>query len=830
MESPECPVCLQPYEFAGGTVPRVLQCGHSACESCLSALPRSAAAPSTIRCPACNVLVRIPDLGPSALPKNIDLLRFCSSDSRSLDLDTTSIPNSKPNPNPLIIPVPWTESLYSNWKALVLPHESISSVSFKSGLETTTAFLSSSSSTTKNRRVSLIPVAAFNYNESGRLRLSYIARVMDSLTRMGEDSRGKLRLLMDASLNRCRGISRVFGLWMDPAEDLSRLFIVCECFDKGILDVLNEGKGMNHIGTFAMMAVEICEAVIEMHSQGIICGCLSPDCFAFDEYGRCILDLSRVLVSGKRIHGEIRGASVSDSAVFASPEVFLYLQGSVSAADCGFDDILCYESDVWCLACVIAMMLSGDATLGNDLFKGFHGFFCREVAEDPSSELLLDCYETWKEKTVLGFRVLEKMVLVLEVELQSLFQLLKSSLSYQPQNRPQIKELWSCIRNFLTKSQIASLASTDEFEMKGGFFSCSIIGDICSMLSDTITHPIKHVVDAGSLDNTDVSRVCSSTHRSKHAKQDQVWEGLSEGLDSDGFMSICLDAHHDCVIALAIGGGYLLSASFDKTIKMWSLQDFSLVQTLKGHEHKIMAMVVIDGAQPLCISGDSRSGIFIWHVGISTGQESLTNWYEHNDWRYSGIHSLAVSGTSHLYTGGGDKSIKAWSLQDYSLSCVMSGHRSTVSSLTVSNGVLYSGSWDGIIRLWSLYDHSLLSELGDNTPGSSYPVLSLSAGPHFVLSSYEDGCIKVWKNDLFVTSVKIQKGAIFAVHVDSRLLCTGGLDMVVSIQELFEDELHVDVRPVASVMVDSVITSLLHWHGKLFVGFSNKIKVFYTIA
>lgn len=159
---------------------------------------------------------------------------------------------------------------------------------------------------------------------------------------------------------------------------------------------------------------------------------------------------------------------------------------------------------------------------------------------------------------------------------------------------------------------------------------------------------------------------------------------------------------------------------------------------------------------------------------------------------------------------------------------VIAGHRSTVSSLTVSNGVLYSGSWDGTIRLWSLYDHSLLSELGDNTPGSSYPVLSLSVGPHFIISSYEDGCIKIWKNDLFVTSVKIQKGAIFAVHVDSGLLCTGGLDMVVSIQELFEDESHLDVRPVASVMVDSVITSLLHWHGKLFVGFSNKIKVFYT--
>lgn len=507
--------------------------------------------------------------------------------------------------------------------------------------------------------MSLVSVAAFNNssdNKSGRFRrLSYIGRVMDCLTRMGEDRRGKLRLFMDASLRRCRMISRVLGLWMDPAEDLSRLFIVWEGFNEGILDVVKEGKGMDQIGSLAMMAMEMCEAVIELHSQRIVCGCLSLDCFAFDGYGRCVLDLSRVLISGKKIHGD---ASVSDSAVLVSPEVFLWLQGSGRAADCGFDNFLCYESDVWCLACVISMLLSGDAMLGNDLSESFHGFFCREAAEVPSSELLFDCYEIWKEKMVSKLEVL-----LLEVEFQSLLQLLKSSLSYQPQNRPQIKELWSCIRSFLTKTQMASVASMDDFEMKGGFFSCSIIGDICSMLSDTIKRPIKHAFDGGSLGNTDVTRACKSTHRSEHEKQDQVKAGLSEGLDTNGFISISLDAHHDCVIALAIGGGHLFSASFDKTIKMWSLQDFSLVQTLKGHEHKIMAMVVIDGAQPLCISGDSRSGIFIWHIGISAGQESLTNWYEHNDWRYSGIHSLAVSGTSHLYTGGGDKSIKAWSLQ-----------------------------------------------------------------------------------------------------------------------------------------------------------------------
>ncbi|XP_020574851.1 uncharacterized protein LOC110020914 isoform X2 [Phalaenopsis equestris] len=784
MEPPECPVCLQPYEFAGDSVPRVLPCGHSACESCISALPRRPAAPSTVRCPACNILIRIPDLGPSALPKNIDLLRLHSPDSRSPGLDAVSNSGSKPNPYPIFFPLPWNEDLYSKWKDLVLPHDSISLVTFDCRLGSATAsFYSSSSSVLNNRTVILIPLVALSSfsAQRGPLRLSYLARVMNSLMRMGEDRMNHLGLLLEVSSSCRRRISRVFGLWMDPKEELSPLFLVCERFDKVVLDVLNDEKCVNEMFAFAMMAMEMCEAVMSLHYVCIVCGCLLPECFVLDELGHCILDLSRVLVSGKRIREKISGAAVSDSSVFASPEVHVFLQGGVSAAECGFDDFVGYGSDVWSLACVIAMILCGDTILGKELFQGFFDVFCGGV-DGHFAEILFDHYEVWKEKVVSKLEAL-----LLEAKLESLLQILKSSLSYQPQNRPQIKELWSCIRSLLTKTQVASLAAMDTSEVKESLVSCTIIGDMCLAPSETSSISTKLGIDGSLVDNFNVGEVCSSRHMSECVKQDWVNADHCEGLEGDGFKSITIEAHNDCITALAVGGGYLFSASFDKTIKVWSLQDFSLVQTLKGHEHKIMAMVVMDGTQPLCISGDSSSGIFVWNISSSASQELLKSWYEHNDWRYSGIHSLAVSGISHLYSGGGDKSIKAWSLQDYSLTCVMTGHKSTVSSLALVDGVLYSGSWDGTIRLWSLYDHTLLSELGDKTPGSSYPVLSLIVKDHFVLSSYEDGCIK----------------------------------------ELLVDGLLVDVRPVASLNFDSVITSLLHWHGKLFVGFSNKIKVFY---
>lgn len=76
-----------------------------------------------------------------------------------------------------------------------------------------------------------------------------------------------------------------------------------------------------------------------------------------------------------------------------------------------------------------------------------------------------------------------------------------------------------------------------------------------------------------------------------------------------------------------------------------------------------MALVYVDEEEPLCISGDSGGGIFVWGIAAPLSQDPLRKWHEQKDWRFSGIHSLAVSKSLFLYTGSGDRTIKAWSLK-----------------------------------------------------------------------------------------------------------------------------------------------------------------------
>lgn len=94
------------------------------------------------------------------------------------------------------------------------------------------------------------------------------------------------------------------------------------------------------------------------------------------------------------------------------------------------------------------------------------------------------------------------------------------------------------------------------------------------------------------------------------------------------------------------------------------VQDFTHVHTFEGHEHKVMAIVYVDQEEEsLCISGDSGGGVFVWGTNVPFRKEPLKKWNEHKDWRFSGIHALCFSKSGYLYTGSGDKSIKAWLLQ-----------------------------------------------------------------------------------------------------------------------------------------------------------------------
>ncbi|KAF8719719.1 hypothetical protein HU200_024470 [Digitaria exilis] len=800
-DPPECPVCLAPFD-AASVVPRVLPCGHSLCGTCIVALPPASAttAGSSLRCPLCSQCVPFSRaLGPSSLPKNLALLALLPSTSPS--------PSSHPStanaaPRPLPLPLHAAHSgLLSRFRHAILPESASPLRSAPTGPAAGLALGSLGSDLgapwfcARGSAVSLLPIEthpgegrAPAEREAAFYRPSHAARVLAAIGALSDEAKEELAGLIASSVRLARRVCRVYGVWMDP--DAPPLWMVSERHPRSVSLLLEDATidGEEMVAQIGFVAMEACEVIMRLHGEGLVLGCLGLDCFRLDNFGHCLLDFNQVLALCRGVRA---GASSDNIGAFIAPELVAVLGDTFQTKDRDFDGLVGFSSDIWSLGCVLLSLLIRD----------------EGIVAGWNSE---GSYDDWEKEVITRLNAS-----LLGTQLEPLAAIIQSCLSYDPKGRPKIADVWKCIRGSLMKSGDVSLAPDADIAAQESF-KCLLLGELSLMFGESCAGS-----DENSSNQDDGSNGCCINN--SVTDPSEIDRPQSAGM----FKSSTLIAHRDCVTGLAIGGGFLFSSSYDKTINVWSLQDFSHIQCLKGHEHKITAIVVVDNDNhSLCISGDSGSGIFVWRVDSTLQEEPLNIWYEHNDWLYRGVNCLAVSGTGYLYTGSRDKSIKAWSLEDYSLRCTMTGHKSTVSCLAVASGILYSGSWDGTIRSWWLTDHTPLTVLENDTAGSIAPVLSISTDANFVVASYENGYFKVWKNDVLVKSEKLQNGAVYAVKLSGKWLYSGGWDKIINIQELLEDESEVELQDVASITCDSIITSILPWDERLIVGLSNKdIKV-----
>ncbi|KAL2933869.1 Myosin heavy chain kinase A [Bienertia sinuspersici] len=836
MEPPECPVCLQSYDDTV-TIPRVLSCGHSACQTCLTSLHHHSSSshsllPNTLRCPSCTQLIKFPHpQGPTALPKNIDLLRFHNQNRNFIPATKTSIKVKFSEFRPKV----WSDEVVATWKDWILPNSVVLRNDECSGKIAASAdFVGLTLSfvmrylSVGSQEVRLIYVARFeldDHDHNPLFEYSYVGKVMSALCSMNDAQRNEISSLLGISLRNPK-VCSLFGLWLD-AENDGCLYLVTKKLKNGLLNMGKLGNGIDQVSEecglyFGSIGVELCEVLMSLHSEGFVCGCLGLSCLCFDEFGHACVDIGEALMIGKKfrecvVEGVISGQNIDESEAetfilkmsnmdaFVSPEVLLELlhRETFGVGKKIESFAVCYASDVWLIACSLIKLLIKNhfaIEMRNYLINIFQGM-------NEGFSGFKNMYLNWVESMSATLKPL------MVGDYASVYGILLQCLDFDPRNRPLAVDLWNCLRGLNMYHSLNLVTSLESISMKDSIGRCLVLGDLCNV-SDDKRNDLR--ISKLSPEQDDCK---PDTSIDGEVRVDNVVKGLSAGK----VQCKVLQGHRDCISGLCAGGGFLFSSSFDKTINVWSLQDFTHVHTFRGHEHKVMALVFVNQEKPLCISADSGGGIFAWAINDSLAQEPLMKWYEDKDWRYSGIHALAVSEFGCLYTGSGDRVIKAWLLKDHSLLCRMEGHKSVVSTLAVFNGVLYSGSWDGTIRLWCLHDHSPLGIFGEDNPGTLSSVLSLFADQNMVIAAHENGCIKIWMNDVFKTSTKILDGAIFALAMEGKWIYFGGWDRSVKVQEITRDGSEMEILDVGSIACDSVITTLLCVQGLLFVGYANTL-------
>jgi WD40 repeat protein len=242
-----------------------------------------------------------------------------------------------------------------------------------------------------------------------------------------------------------------------------------------------------------------------------------------------------------------------------------------------------------------------------------------------------------------------------------------------------------------------------------------------------------------------------------------------------------LAAHTDSVwsVVLSHNGQTLVSASADKTIKVWNLKTSQVIRTLEGHTDIVRTIALsADGQTLVSGSGDQTMKIWnfqtgelmttlttdsgpVWSVAISHDGQMMVSGSEDGSikvWNlYTGkilhtikahagrVFSVAISPDGKTFaTGGIDKTIKIWDLQTGKLLCAIAQHQDAVRSVIFSRDgkTLASASWDQTIKIWNPDTGELRRTLTGHT--SRVVTLSLGIDGKTLASGSLDNHVKIW--------------------------------------------------------------------------------------
>jgi len=253
---------------------------------------------------------------------------------------------------------------------------------------------------------------------------------------------------------------------------------------------------------------------------------------------------------------------------------------------------------------------------------------------------------------------------------------------------------------------------------------------------------------------------------------------ISAGMDSkiclwQGAASRNLIGHSSSISALLVAqeGSHCVSASYDKTIRIWNLRSGSETACLKGHKAPILDVVLEDG---ILLSGSRDGMVQAWflergerinlggnkHSGhvtallplkrerFATGDQSgqIHFWDFRQGFRpekrslsaHSGgaVNEMRLAEENVLVSAGADSKLNAFDIRNLSEPLLtFKSHKDFIYKLHVEDSFTFSGSGDGMLLVHDLKIGRLCYGLGANAAG----IRCIETGPGVLVAAGDDG-------------------------------------------------------------------------------------------
>lgn len=242
-----------------------------------------------------------------------------------------------------------------------------------------------------------------------------------------------------------------------------------------------------------------------------------------------------------------------------------------------------------------------------------------------------------------------------------------------------------------------------------------------------------------------------------------------QAADRNPQLALDTGGHQAFVVDLAItpDGKQIVSASNDKTVRVWDVASGKSVKVIRGETMPgkwgvIYAMAVSPDGRQLAIGGfmsgaDRLSGSAVHLYNLGTGKLAKVLKGHKNV-----VMGLAFSPDGkRLLSGSADKTAILWDVGDGVQVHRLSGHAAPVNAVAFSRDGkrAVTGGDDETLRLWRIKDGEMLAEMTDHRS---------SAG------ALNKGKEKVWKGNVKAAEFSPDGGLIASASQDGRVLLWNG--------------------------------------------------------
>jgi len=191
-------------------------------------------------------------------------------------------------------------------------------------------------------------------------------------------------------------------------------------------------------------------------------------------------------------------------------------------------------------------------------------------------------------------------------------------------------------------------------------------------------------------------------------------------------------------VVISSDGQFALSGSWDCTLRLWDLATGQTTRRFIGHTKDVLS-VAFSADNRQIVSGSRDNKLKVWNT---LGECKYTISEDgHTDW-VSCVRFSPVVTSPLIVSGGWDKVVKVWSLNNLKLQTNLVGHTGYVNTVTVSpdGSLCASGGRDGTAMLWDLNKGEHLYEL---EAGDTIHALTFSPVRYWLCAATES-CIRIW--------------------------------------------------------------------------------------